>query len=73
MLTPEYLELFRGSGQDGATLLPNGALVAAECPEKGLVVMGIAEKDAQGALGLSPQLVGEEQAERPRVRSHHGA
>lgn len=68
-----YLEVFRGARQDGATLLPDGALIIFQRPQDGLLVVGVPQQDPQVALGLPPQLVGEEEAEGPGVGRHHGA
>ena len=35
--------------------------------------MGVPQQHLQVALGLAPQLVGEEEAEGPGFRRHHGA
>lgn len=68
-----YLKVFRGARQDGATLLPDGALIVFQRPHDGLLVVGVAQQDLEVALGLPRQLVGEEEAEGARVGRHHGA
>lgn len=68
-----YLKVFRGARQDGATLLPDGALIVFQCPQHGLLVVGVPQQDLQVALGLPRQLVGEEEAEGPGVSRHHRA
>lgn len=73
MLVYYYLEVFRGARQDGATLPPDGALIVFQCPQDSLLVVAVPQQDLQVALGLPPQLVGEEEAEGPGVCRHHGA
>ena len=68
-----YLILIGALGQDGATLPPDGALIVFQCPQDSLLVVGVPQQDLQVALGLPPQLVGEEEAEGPGVCRHHGA
>lgn len=66
-----YLELFRGAREDGAALLPDGALVPPQGPEKGLLQVGVPQEHPQTA---GPhKLVGEEQAEGPHVGPQLGA
>lgn len=68
-----YLEVFGRAGQDGATLLPDGALVVFQRPQHGLLVVGVPQQHPQLPLGLPRQLVREEEAEGPGVGRHRGA
>lgn len=61
----KYLKLFWWTGEDGASLLPDGALVPPQCPEEGLLLVGVPQEHSQTA---GPhKLVWEEQAEGSNV------
>lgn len=68
-----YLEVFRGARQDCAALLPDRALIVFKRPNEGLLVVSVPQQDPQVALGLSGQLVGEDEAQGPSFSCHHGA
>ncbi|TNN72113.1 hypothetical protein EYF80_017690 [Liparis tanakae] len=67
------LILLGALGQDGAALPPVGALVALQSPQQRLLLVVVPQQDPQAALGLSLQLVVEEEAERASLRHHLGA
>lgn len=73
MWSYNYLEVLRGTRQDSATLPPDTALIILQCPEEGLLVVGVPQQDLQVALGFSRQLIGEEEAEGPSFGCHHRA
>lgn len=68
-----YLEVFGGAGQNGASLLPDETLVVFERPQHSLPVVRVPQQHPQVTLGFAPKLVGEDEAEGPRVGLHHGA
>lgn len=68
-----YLEVFGGAGQNGASLLPDETLVVFKHPQHGLIVVHVPQQHPKVTLGFAPQLVGEDQAEGPRVGRHHRA
>lgn len=68
-----YLKVFGGARQDGAALLPHEALVVFQRPQDGVLLVRVPQQDPQVALGLPPQLVREDEAERSGVGGDHGA
>lgn len=64
------LILLGALGQDGAALPPVRALVSLQSPQQRLLLVVVPQQDPQAALGLSLELVVEEEAERAPLRHH---
>lgn len=70
---PPYLEVFRRAREDGSALLPYGALIVFQRPQDGLLVVVVPQEHPKVALGLAPELIGENEAKGPSVCCNHGA